>query len=153
MRDFEIISFKQFEKDVSNNKELYEKIKIPKRETKAAAGYDFFAIEGFTLKPGESKKVPTGIKVFMEEDEVLLLIIRSSMGFYYNVRLCNQVGVIDADYYNNKENEGHIWFKIKNEGEKDLVINPGEAFGQGIFFKYLTTKSESNEFIERSNEY
>lgn len=153
MRDFEVISFKQFKKDICDDRKLYEAIKIPKRETKAAAGYDFFSIEGFVLKPGESKKIPTGIKAYMEEDEVLLLAIRSSMGFYYNIRLCNQIGVVDSDYYNNKDNEGHIWFKIKNEGEKDLVINQGEAFGQGLFFKYLTTKSESNDFIERSNEY
>lgn len=153
MRDFEIISFEQFKKDVCNNRKLYENIKIPKRETKSAAGYDFFSVEEFTLKPGESKKIPTGIKAYMEEDEVLILVIRSSMGFYYNIRLCNQIGVIDSDYYNNKDNEGHIWFKIKNEGEKDLVIKQGESFGQGIFLKYLTTKSEIKEFVERSNEY
>ena len=61
------------------------------------------------------------------------------MGFKYNIRLCNQVGVIDADYYNNKDNEGHIWIKIQNEGEKELTFQKGEAIVQGIFFKYLTT--------------
>ena len=153
MRDFEKISFEQFKKDVSDNKDLYGKIILPKRETKGAAGYDFFAIEGFTLKPGESKKIPTGIKAFMDIDEVLFIAIRSSMGFYYNIRLCNQIGIIDSDYYGNKDNEGHIWFKIKNEGEKDFVIRQGEAFGQGIFLKYLITKSEKDEFIERTNLY
>ncbi len=153
MRDFEVISFKQFKKDISEDEELYKKVRIPKRDTKGAAGYDFFAIEEFELNPGESKKVPTGIKVCMEEDEVLFLVLRSSMGFYYNLRLCNQVGIIDSDYYNNLDNEGHIWFKIQNEGKEKLKIKQGEAFGQGVFIKYLTTNSEKNEFIERRNRY
>jgi len=153
LRDFEVISFKQFKKDISEDEELYKKVRIPKRDTKGAAGYDFFAIEEFELNPGESKKVPTGIKVCMEEDEVLFLVLRSSMGFYYNLRLCNQVGIIDSDYYNNLDNEGHIWFKIQNEGKEKLKIKQGEAFGQGVFIKYLTTNSEKNEFIERRNRY
>lgn len=153
MRDFEKITFEQFKKDIIDDKELYESFEIPKRETKGAAGYDFYVLQDITINPGESKKIPTGIKSYMREDEVLVLIIRSSMGFYHNIRLCNQVGVIDSDYYNNKDNEGHIWFKIKNEGDHTVEIKKGEAFGQGIFFKYLTTKSEMDKFIERRNEY
>lgn len=67
------------------------------------------------MKPGERKKVPTGIKSYFDRKEVLLLIVRSSMGFKYNIRLCNQVGVIDSDYYNNKDNEGHIWLMTQND--------------------------------------
>lgn len=58
-------------------------------------------------------KIPTGIKANMENNDVLFLVVRSSMGFKYNVRMCNQVGVIDSDYYNNIDNEGHIWIKLK----------------------------------------
>ena len=120
-RYFEKISFEQFSKDIKNDKELYESYSLPKRQTKYAAGYDFYALEDFIIKPGEIKKIPTGIKSNMEDDEVLLLIVRSSMGFKYNVRLCNQVGVIDKDYYNNSDNEGHMFIALQNHGEKDYV--------------------------------
>lgn len=76
------------------------------------------------------------------------------MGFKYNIRLCNQVGVIDSDYYNNKDNEGHIWIKIQNEGNETVSLPSGEAIAQGIFLKYLTTKSDKNLNIEeRRSDY
>lgn len=153
MRKFEKISFEQFKKDVKDDKELYEAYSLPKRETKTAAGYDFYALYDYTLKPGEIKKIPTGIKVCMEEDDVLLLIDRSSMGFKYNVRMCNQVGVIDQDYYNNKNNEGHMWIKIQNEGDKDYVVKKGDGMIQGMFIKYLTTDLEEKDFQDRESDY
>ena len=149
MRKFEKISFEQFKKDIYDDKELYSTFKIPKRETVSAAGYDFYALYDYTLKPGEIKKIPTGIKVCMESDEVLFLIDRSSMGFKWNVRMCNQVGVIDADYYNNNDNEGHIWIKIQNEGDKDYVVKKGQAMIQGVFMKYLTVDNEEELKNER----
>ena len=153
MRKFEKISFDQFKKDVYDDKELYESYNLPKRKTKGAAGYDFYALYDYTLKPGEIKKIPTGIKVAMENDDVLLLIDRSSMGFKYNVRLCNQVGVVDADYYNNNGNEGHMWIKIQNEGDKDYVVKKGEGMIQGMFIKYLTVDDEEQDFQERESDY
>lgn len=153
MRKFEKISFDEFKKSISDDLELYNEYPIPNRETKYAAGYDFFAINPFVLKPGETIKIPTGIKADMMEDEVLFLIVRSSMGFKYNVRMCNQVGVIDKDYYNNKDNEGHIFLKIKNEGEKDYVVNKYDRIGQGIFLKYLTVEDEEEDFKERDSDY
>ena len=151
MRKFEKISFKQFKKDIKDDKKLYENYTLPKRSTKTSAGYDFFAIEEFKLSPGEIKKVPTGIKVQMNENEVLFLIVRSSMGFKYNVRMCNQVGVIDHDYYNNIDNEGHFWVALKNEGEKDYIVKQGEAFVQGIFINYLTVDNEEEIKEERTS--
>ena len=148
MRKFEKISFEQFKKDIKDDKELYESYSLPKRSTKTSAGYDFFALYDYTLKPGETMKVPTGIKASMESDEVLFLIDRSSMGFKYNVRMCNQVGVIDQDYYNNPNNEGHMWIRIQNEGDKDYVVKKGEGMIQGIFMKYLKTDDD----IESENE-
>lgn len=153
MRYFEKISFKQFSKDIKDDKELYESYNIPSRETKFAAGYDIYSLEDFTLKPTEIIKIPTGIKVNMNDDEVLLLVDRSSQGFKYNVRLCNQVGVIDKDYYNNPNNEGHIFVKLQNEGDKDYVVKRGDAICQGIFVKYLTVDNELEEFNERTSEY
>ena len=87
-------------------------------------------------------KIPTVIKVSMEKDDVLFLIDRSSMGFKYNVRMCNQVGVIDQDYYNNPNNEGHMWIRIQNEGDKDYIVKKGEGMIQGIFMKYLKTDDD-----------
>ena len=142
MRKFEKISFQQFKKDIKNDIELYKSYSLPKRGTKNAAGYDFYALYDYILKPGEIMKLPTGIKVSMESDDVLFLIDRSSMGFKYNVRMCNQVGVIDADYYNNSNNEGHMWIRIQNEGNKDYVVKKGEAMIQGIFMKYLKTDDD-----------
>ena len=145
MRIFEKISFVQFKKDISADEELYKNYKLPERKTKASAGYDFFAIQDFVIKPGEIKKIPTGIKACYPQDEVLMLFVRSSMGFKYNVRLCNQVGIIDADYYNNSDNEGHIWIALQNEGDKDFVVTAGDGIGQGIFVKYFTCGEEVNE--------
>lgn len=153
MRDFEKISFKQFSKDVENNRELYDNMKLPKRDSDKTAGYDIYLLQDIKLKPHEILKLPTGLKSFFEKDEVLLLIVRSSMGFKYNIRLCNQVGVIDADYYNNKDNEGHIWIRIQNESDKELTFSKGEAMVQGIFLKYLTTKSDEMLGQERRSDY
>lgn len=142
MRKFEKISYEQFKKDVNDNIELYESYNLPKRSTKGSAGYDFEALFDFTLKPGEIKKIPLGIKSCMNSDEVLFLIVRSSMGFKYNVRMCNQVGVIDSDYYNNLENEGHIFIKLENHGDKDYIVKKGDKIIQGIFIKYLAVDDE-----------
>lgn len=153
MRYFEKISFEQFNKDISNDKELYETYNLPRRDTKFAAGYDIYSLEDFILKPTEIIKIPTGIKANMNDDEVLLLVDRSSQGFKYNVRMCNQVGVIDKDYYNNKDNEGHIFVKLQNEGNKDYIVKRGDAICQGIFIKYLTVENEDEKFKIRESDY
>ena len=149
MRGFEKISFEQFKKDVIDDINLYNEYLLPKRGTKSAGGYDFYALYDYTLEPGEIMKIPTGIKAYMGEDEVLLLLDRSSMGFKYNVRFCNQVGVIDADYYNNSNNEGHMWIKIQNEGDKDYVVKKGDGMIQGMFIKYLKVDNEEKIENER----
>ncbi len=153
MRCFEKISFEQFSKDIHNDKELYDTYNLPRRDTKYAAGYDIYSLEDFVLKPTEIIKIPTGIKANMNDDEVLLLVDRSSQGFKYNVRMCNQVGVIDKDYYNNKDNEGHIFVKLQNEGDKDYVVKRGDAICQGIFIKYLTVDNEIENFKTRESDY
>ena len=150
MRKFEKISFEQFKKDVKDDKELYEQYKLPVRKTKYSAGYDFLAIEDICIKPGEIKKIPTGIKAMYPEDETLMLFVRSSMGFKWNVRMCNQVGIIDSDFYNNPENEGHMWFALQNEGDKEFKVKKGEGFGQGLFMKYLTVDDEEEITKDRT---
>lgn len=153
MRDFEKISFKQFAKDIKEDKRLYVEYKLPIRDSKTTAGYDLFLIYDIEIKPNEIIKIPTGLKAFFEDDEVLLIFVRSSMGFKYNIRLVNQVGIIDSDYYNNKDNEGHIFIKIQNEGKETVKIKAGEAIAQGIFIKYLTTESDNNLGMERKSDY
>lgn len=150
MRCFEKISFEQFRKDISDNINLYNKYSIPSRGTKNSAGYDFYSIEEYIIKPNETKVIPMGIKASMNSDEVLYLIVRSSMGFKYNVRLCNQVGVIDSDYYDNDNNEGHIWIKLENHGTKDFKIEAGDRICQGVFMKYLTVDNEEEIIKDRA---
>ena len=135
MRKFEKVSIDEFSKYY--DKTLYEEYDLPKRMTSHSAGYDFFAIEGFTIKPGEIKKIPTGYKATFGNDEMLMILVRSSMGFKYNVRMTNQVGIIESDYYNNIDNEGHIFVSLQNEGDIDFVVKKGEGYAQGIFTKFL----------------
>lgn len=135
MRKFEKVSIDEFSKYY--DKTLYEEYDLPKRMTSHSAGYDFFAIEGFTIKPGEIKKIPTGYKATFGSDEMLMILVRSSMGFKYNVRMTNQVGIIESDYYNNIDNEGHMFVSLQNEGDRDFVVKKGEGYAQGIFTKFL----------------
>ena len=135
MRKFEKVSIDEFSKYY--DKTLYEEYDLPKRMTSHSAGYDFFAIEGFTLKPGEIKKIPTGYKATFGNDEMLMILVRSSMGFKYNIRMTNQVGIIESDYYNNIDNEGHMFVSLQNEGDRDFVVKKGEGYAQGIFTKFL----------------
>ena len=129
--------------DNKNNEEIlsiYDDILLPKRATKGSAGYDFFAPFDIVLKPGETIKVPTGIRVSMEENYVLKLFPRSGLGFKYRLQLNNTVGIIDSDYYYS-DNEGHIFAKITNDSNegKTLEIKKGQGFMQGIFVEYGIT--------------
>lgn len=150
MRKFEKISFAQFKKDIIDNRTIYDNYVLPKRSTKNSAGYDLFAIKSLVLKPGEVKKIPTGVKVYMNSDEFLMIAVRSSMGFKYNVRMCNQVGIIDYDYSDNPSNEGHIWISLQNHGLTDYNVREGEAIAQGIFMKYYTIDNEEEISNERT---
>ena len=144
-RYFEKISFERFSLDVKNDRKLYDEYKLPRRASKNSCGYDFLAIEDYIIHSGEIKKIPTGYKAKFLSDEMLMIVVRSSMGFKYNVRMCNQVGVIESDYYNNISNEGHMWVALQNEGDKDYIINKGDAYAQGIFIKFLTCGDNPEE--------
>ena len=143
---FEKVSFEQFKKDYIDCfsecdeikiKEIYDSIKLPKRATKGSAGYDFYSPITFTLKPSECIKIPTGIRVKIEEGWFLANFPRSSLGFKYRLQLNNTVGIIDADYYS-ALNEGHILTKLTNDSKenKSLTIERGIAFSQGIFIPF-----------------
>ncbi len=143
-RYFEKISEKQFNKDFTGYNVKYDDLTLPVRKTMHSAAYDFSVPFDFELQPEETIKIPTGIKVKLPTNEFLGIYVRSSMGFKYNVRMCNQVGIVDSDYYNNKDNEGHIWIRLQNEGEKTYKVSKGEGIAQGIFQRYfLVDKDES----------
>jgi len=141
IRGFEKIDISEWEKQESPLK--YNNIKIPERATSCSAGYDIFSPIAFTLEPGKDKTVPTGIKSYMQDDEILSLFPRGSLGFNYYTRLANTVGIVDSDYYNNDGNEGHIFVKLRNEGTKPLQIYVGDAIAQGIFLNYLLTDGDN----------
>lgn len=121
-------------------KDAYEIIKLPKRATKGSAGYDFYAPFDFTLKPGETIKIPTGIRCKMEEGWVLKIYPRSGLGFKYRLQLNNTVGIIDSDYYYS-DNEGHIMIKVTNDSNenKTVEVQKGQGFAQGIFVEFGIT--------------
>lgn len=144
---FEKVSPKEFRHQVSyktlfvtNDKTLRD-LKMPCRKTKGSAGYDFHSPFSFSLNPNEEKIIPLGIRCKMDEDVVLQIFPRSSLGFNYNMVLCNTVGIIDSDYYNSP-NEGHIMVKIRNTGNKRIDIYKGHAICQGVFTRYLLADEE-----------
>ena len=118
-------------------------VKLPRRATKHSAGYDIFSPIDFILNVGEEIKIPTGFKAYMLEDEVMKIYPRSGLGFKYYTRLANTTGIGDSDYYNNPDNEGHYWVKLRNEGDKDMIIKQGEAIAQAIFQKYLLVDGDN----------
>jgi len=146
---FEKISLGRFMKDwvdAQGNKpehiitEMYNNIKLPERATKGSAGYDFYTPTGFILRPGESIKIPTGIRCNIEDGWVLKCYPRSGLGFKYRLQLDNTVGIIDSDFYYS-DNEGHIFLKLSNDSndEKVIQVKKGDGIAQGIFVEYGIT--------------
>ena len=118
-------------------------IHLPERKTGASTGYDFAAAEEVVIPPGDVALIPTGVKAYMQPDEVLLIYIRSSTALKKRLMLMNSVGVIDADYYGNAENEGHIYIPLYNYGKEPVYIAAGERIAQGIFTHYLTVDGDT----------
>lgn len=117
-------------------------INIPVRKTKYSAGYDLEAAVKIQIEAQSTKLIPTGIKAYMQKDEVLKIYIRSSLAYKKNLTLANGVGIIDCDYYNNVDNEGHIMVLVKNNSNDTVVVDKQERIAQGIFVKYLCADSE-----------
>lgn len=150
IRGFEKISQEQFNKDFQGLNITYEDIMLPKRGSKWSAGYDIFAPIDIILQPNEDIKIPTGIRAYMQPTEVLLALPRSGHGFKYYLRLANTEGVIDSDY-RLSDNEGHIFIKLRNEGNKTLTIKKGEGMFQAIFMPYLLADGDNTEDGETRN--
>ena len=124
-------------------------INLPVRKTKHSAAYDIEAAEKIVLpsfKQGmKPTLIPTGLKAYMQSDEVLLIVPRSSGPKKQGISFPHNVGVIDSDYYNNSDNEGNIFVQCINLKDEDVVIKKGEAVAQAIFQKYLTVDDDNAE--------
>ena len=158
MNKFEKISKAQFFKDfaeyledecldIRDSEAIYNLIKLPRRATMFSAGYDIFAPYDIEIPPKGTVKVPTGIRVILDDNKFLAIYPRSGLGFKYKMQLWNTIPVIDADY-SGSDNEGHIWVKFYNDSPegKTITIKQGEAMCQGIiqqFFK--TVDDETND--------
>lgn len=152
---FERISIEQLRKDweklgwpmTGENSLEDAAIIMPRRATSYSAGYDIFAPINIVLHPGESITIPTGLKIHIPIGYFLMIVPRSGLGFKYQIGLANTVGIIDADYYDNPDNEGHILVKLVNRGDKDCFINVGQAFCQGILMQhsFFIGESAANE--------
>lgn len=152
---FEKVSLEQFKKDVKKNlvlssgvpmysddkiEEIYNNIKLPRRATRGSAGYDFYMPFPEIVISKDNKDsvvIPTGIKVQIPCGIALLLYPRSSYGYTYGMGIANTIGVIDADFYNNPTNEGHI--SVKPITTSTFVIKQGDRYIQGIFTPYGVT--------------
>lgn len=150
---FEKVTLEQFESDWISTfgdkskqviADIYNNIKLPRRATVGSAGYDFFSPIGFILRPGESIKIPTGIRCEINWGWVLKCYPRSGLGFKYRMQLDNTVGIVDSDYFYS-DNEGHIFLKISNDtnDEKTIQIKRGDGIAQGIFLEYGITYDDN----------
>ena len=117
-----------------------KEIKLPTRGTATSAGYDFYAPKDLQLLPMQKTIVFTDVKAKMEEDEVLMIYIRSSTAIKKGLMLSNNVGIIDSDYYGNPDNDGNIGIPLVNTTGKAVNIEEGERIAQGIFTKFLSVE-------------
>ena len=152
MAHFEKVSFGRYNLDSVGHRIEYEDIKLPMQATKKSNGHDFFLPRDITIPFGGYVTIPTGIRAILEDNEVLLILPRSGLGFKYGITLANTIGDIDADY-SDSDNEGHIFVKLVNSSPlangKDITLKKGEAFCQGIILNYIT--ADGAESIEIRN--
>lgn len=158
--EFHKVSYDQFKKDWINTfsepndadlrdeaviTDAYDTLSFPVRNDVGSSGYDMFSPLDFVLEPGDEIKIPTGIKVEMLEGWYLMCCPRSSLGFKYYCRFANTICVGDASYYNNEDNEGHYFIKIRNEGNKRMEIHKGDRFCQAIFQVHGITNDDRTD--------
>lgn len=123
----------------------YEYVNFPKRKTKQSAGYDIESAVDAVITPGEIKLIPTGLKAYMCENEWLGIYIRSGIAVKHGVVLANNVAVIDSDYYNNPDNEGHIMLPIRNVSGMPYTVKKGDRIAQGIFHRYYKVDGDKTD--------
>ena len=123
----------------------YPNATLPKRSTRGSAGYDFECVVDTICPAHKITLIPTGIKAQIDSGYYLQLAVRSSTPKKKGLILANGIGIIDEDYYNNPDNEGHIMFQVYNITDDDVVISAGERIGQGVFIKYVITDNDMAE--------
>ena len=116
---------------------------LPTRGTRNAMAYDFYANDNYNVQPNQIAKVWTDVKAYMNDDEGLILNIRSSMGGQF--MLANTQGWIDADYYSNESNDGNIGIFLKNISDKPILITRGDRIAQGMFINYLVADNGNTD--------
>ena len=147
---FSKVSFEQFNEGWQEafgqavERDKYDALKLPTRATVGSAGYDFFSPLTFILEPGETIKIPTGIRAEIAEGWVLMLFPRSGLGFKYRLQMNNTVGIIDSDYFYS-DNEGHIFVKLTNDSKanKTVIVEAGQGFVQGLFIPFGITEDDN----------
>ena len=132
VRGFEVVNTEYLKIQMEENE-----VKLPMRGDAGSAGYDFFSNETITLNVGEKYLFWTNIKAYMQQNELLEIYIRSSLGVKYGLVLSNGTGIIDSSYYGNPGNDGNIGISITNRGEEPVLIKKGDRIAQGIFKQYL----------------
>lgn len=123
----------------------YKYVNLPKRKTKQSAGYDIESAIDAVITPGEIKLIPTGIKAYMKPYEWLGIYIRSSLAIKYGIILANSVAVVDSDYYNNPDNEGHLMLPIRNVSGLPYTVKKGDRIAQGIFHRYYKVDGDKTD--------
>lgn len=129
--------------DIDGKKYYIGETKLPKRADKGSAGYDFYIQDNVEILPGHKQLIFTDVKAYMPEDVVLCLYIRSSLAIKQGLMLSNNVGIVDASYYNNPDNDGNIGISIVNTSGKSVKLQKGERVAQGIFMPYFTTDEDN----------
>lgn len=124
------MKWRQFERCIG-----HEDVALPRRATQGSAGYDLASAADILIPRKSMALVPTGLKAFMQQPDVLMIYLRSGQA-NRGLRLANSVGIIDSDYYNNPQNEGHILLMVENVSGRDVQIVKGERIAQGIFTQY-----------------
>jgi len=124
-------------------------INLPKRSTSKSACYDIELVEDMIIGPKQVVRGITGLKAYMNDDEVLMLFARSSLPSRHNLILPNGVGIIDADYYGNPDNDGAIMVQLYNFGDKEVILRKGERVAQAMFRKYLVSENEDEPTKKR----
>lgn len=140
-RGFELVSS-------TKTKHSNTTIKLPSRGTSKAMAYDFFSPDSYAVEPNQIVKIWSDVKSYMQDDECLILNVRSSMGGKF--MMAHTQGWIDSDYYNNPNNEGNIGIFLKNISDETQFIYKGDRICQGVFMKYLVADNDTYLFEERT---
>lgn len=134
-----------FEVVIDEKRKTTGEVILPTRGSSTAMAYDFYANDDYTIRPNAIAKVWTDVKAYMQENECLILNVRSSMGGKF--MLANTSGWIDSDYYSNESNDGNIGVFLKNISDDDLTIRSGERIAQGAFFNFLVADNGNTDNV------